>query len=98
MLPPPPIPPAHPLPPAESDPPSIQVPIARTPFDPEWPVHSMGLMNLICSSCHALHWKDERLAKSSIHNPKFGKCCLNGKITLPALDPPPPELQNLLTS
>jgi hypothetical protein len=30
--------------------------------------------------------------------PKFGMCCLSGKITLPPLHPPPPELMQLLTS
>ncbi len=58
----------------------------------------MGLMNVACSYCHALHWKEERLTKSSLRNPKFGKCCLSGKIWLPTLDQLPPELHNLLIS
>jgi len=36
--------------------------------------------------------------KSFLRNPKFGKCCLSGKIWLPTLDQPPPELHTLLTS
>ena len=58
----------------------------------------MGPINLVCPSCHALHWKDERLAKSSLRNPRFGKCCLSDKVHLPPLPPPPPELQNLFIS
>ncbi len=87
-----------PVPPAEPAPPPLQpfaLPLACTPFTPNWPVHDMGPMNLVCPSCYALHWKDERLTKSSLRNPKFGKCCLSGKVHLPPLDPPPPELQNL---
>src|SRR6266508_4654770 len=58
----------------------------------------MGSMNVECPYCHALHWKEERLSKSSLQNPKFGKCCLSGKIWLLTLDQPPLELHNLLTS
>src|SRR6266542_2342290 len=58
----------------------------------------MGSMNIECPYCHALHWKEERLSKSSLQNPKFGKCCLSAKIWLPTLDQPPPELHNLLSS
>jgi len=54
-------------------------------------------MNVECPYCHALHWMEERLSNSSKRNPKFGKCCLSGKIWLPRLDPPPPELLHLLT-
>ncbi|KAH9012550.1 hypothetical protein EDB85DRAFT_1877654, partial [Lactarius pseudohatsudake] len=31
-------------------------------------------------------------------NPKFGMCCYSGKISLPPLQQPPPELSHLLTS
>ena len=63
----PPIPEPIPLPePAVPPLPNVTIPIARTPFTPNWPVHDMGPMNLVCSSCHALHWKDERLTKSSL--------------------------------
>ena len=54
-------------------------------------------MNIQCPSCKALHWLDERLTKSSKINPKFGMCCYQGKISLPPLQPPPPELYHLLT-
>jgi len=55
-------------------------------------------MNIICPYCGAPHWKCERLTSSSLANPKFGRCCLSGKIWLPPLQQPPPELHNLLIS
>jgi hypothetical protein len=54
-------------------------------------------MNIQCPSCKALYWLDERLAKSSKVNPKFGICCYQGKISLSPLQPAPPELYDLLT-
>ena len=90
----PPIPPLLPLPPA----PAQILPIARTPFSPNWPVHNMGPMDVECPYCRALHWKEEHLTRSSLRSPKFGKCCLSGKIWLPTLNQPPPELHNLLSS
>jgi hypothetical protein len=61
-------------------------------------VHSLGALNVQCSSCTALHWLDERLAKSSRRKPLFGMCCLSGKISLPPIHQPPPELLDLLTT
>ncbi|KAF8194927.1 hypothetical protein BJ912DRAFT_807026, partial [Pholiota molesta] len=60
-------------------------------------IHKLGKMDIKCSKCSALHWIDERLAKSSKRNPQFGMCCFNGKIELPNLENPPPELSHLLT-
>lgn len=54
-------------------------------------------MDIKCSKCSALHWIDERLAGTSKQRPRFGMCCFNGKIDLPNLEDPPPELQFLLT-
>ena len=39
----------------------------------------------------------EHLTASSNTNPRFGMCCLSGKIELPPLHPVPPELLQLLT-
>src|SRR5882724_7405634 len=39
---------------------------------------------------------DEHPSSSSKKNPKFGKCCLSGKIQLPELMPPPQPLKRLL--
>ena len=40
----------------------------------------------------------ERLSKSSNKSPKFGTCCLEGKVQLPLLEAPPEPLETLLTS
>ncbi|KAF9025557.1 hypothetical protein BDZ89DRAFT_888347, partial [Hymenopellis radicata] len=48
-----------------------------------------------CPNCHALHWISERLSKSSQISPRFGKCCLQGKVNLPLLPSLPPELEEL---
>ena len=84
-----PIPPQHNL---------ILIPAARQPFDPSWPVHSLGKMDVQCSDCGALHWMAERLAQSSDTRPRFGMCCFQGKIKLTPLHNLPPELHNLYTS
>ena len=60
--------------------------------------HSLGLMNVECPDCHALHFMLEKLTKSSKRSPKFGICCLQGQIQLPPLSEPPPLLHKLLTS
>ena len=40
---------------------------------------------------------DGRIYKSSKRSPKFGMCCFSGKIKLPKLENPPPELIEFLT-
>lgn len=40
----------------------------------------------------------ERLAASSNVSPKFGRCCQDGKVTLPLLPPPPRVLRGLFTA
>ena len=91
-----PLAPAIPLP-ASAIAPQLPLPLARQPFNPNWPVHYMGKMDVPCPDCGALHWHCEKLPKSSQANPKFGMCCFSGKIKLPKLDNPPPELLNLLS-
>ena len=72
------------------------LPLARQPFNKDWPVHNLGDMNIACSDCGALHWLSERLSSSSKIHPKFGTCCFSGKVHLPRLHDPPPELLDLL--
>ena len=57
----------------------------------------LGSMDLECPKCHALHWRAEKLSKSSFRNPKFGACCKSGKIELPYLQKPPVEQLQLFT-
>ena len=58
--------------------------------------HSVGHMNYACSHCGALHFLGEKLANSSVFNPAFGGCCLEGQISLPMPSMPPQPLQDLM--
>ncbi|KAH0602896.1 uncharacterized protein H6S33_008546 [Morchella sextelata] len=58
----------------------------------------MGSMTIVCESCSALHWIDERIAASSKIKPRFEICCKKGDIQLLPLQAPPPYLQYLLQS
>ena len=55
-------------------------------------------MDIACPHCGALHWLAEKLAASSKCLPKFGMCCIEGKVQLPALEALPEPLQQLLTT
>jgi hypothetical protein len=74
-----------------------ELPEARRPFSPAWQVHDLGRMDVVCSGCGAFHWMDEKLSSSHQNNIKFGMCCFSGKMDLPKLHEPPPELRQLLT-
>ena len=54
-------------------------------------------MDKICLSCGALHWINERVASSTIANPKFEDCCKKGEVVLLQLEPLPPILDRLFT-
>jgi hypothetical protein len=53
-------------------------------------------MNVVCPHCQALHWDAEKLSSSTRANVKFGMCCLQGQVDLPAFPDPPLDLRNLL--
>ena len=75
------------------------LPLARRPFDADLTmVHDLGQLTIHCPDCQALHWLAEKLAKSPVSNPRFGMCCFKGKVSLPPLHHPPPELSLLLVS
>ncbi|PIA58920.1 hypothetical protein AQUCO_00400047v1 [Aquilegia coerulea] len=57
--------------------------------------HYLGKMDVICPSCSAYHWLDERLTKSTKKKSFFGMCCLQGKIKLPLLTPLPSAIKLL---
>ncbi|KAG2211413.1 hypothetical protein INT45_006306, partial [Circinella minor] len=60
--------------------------------------HIFPRMNSPCPSCGAQMWINERLTASSLTNPRFGLCCLSGKINLPIPRSPPQELLDLITN
>ncbi|XP_058745744.1 uncharacterized protein LOC131618568 [Vicia villosa] len=50
-----------------------------------------------CRYCSALMWYQERMEKHKHSaNPKYSLCCGNGKVELPFLKTPPPDLTKLL--
>ena len=80
-----------------------ELPLACQPLIPSWDAvisqrHSLGAFDVQCPSCHALHWADERLARSSLTSPKFGTCCNSGKISWPVISNPLEPLRSLLDS
>jgi hypothetical protein len=52
-------------------------------------------MDVKCTHCGALHWKDERVIKSSPANPQFGMCCNHWKVVLAPLGALPAKLETL---
>src|SRR5579859_5646543 len=58
--------------------------------------HSLGSFNIQCPSCHAFHWIDERLTKSTVGTPSFGMYCNSGKVSWPMISDPPEPLRSLL--
>ncbi|KIJ08898.1 hypothetical protein PAXINDRAFT_18006 [Paxillus involutus ATCC 200175] len=57
--------------------------------------NNLGLMNVECSECHALHFDCEKLTKSLRGQIFFGMCYLQGLVKLPALPEWPATLRNL---
>lgn len=73
------------------------LPLARQSLSPSQPYrHSLGYCNVICLSCRALHWIQERSYKSTIDRPLFFACCQQGQISLPAFPDAPEPLNSLL--
>ena len=59
-------------------------------------LYRLGRMDDACPSCNALHWREERTSKSTNALPKFGTCCQNGQVQLPAIRDPPEPLKTFL--
>src|SRR6267154_2351224 len=76
----------------------MAIPPGCQPYQEPANRHSLGAMSVQCPNCHAMHFKSERLTKSSNIHPKFGVCCLQGQIQLPSLSNPPDLLHRLLIS
>ncbi|KAJ4797574.1 hypothetical protein LUZ62_048820 [Rhynchospora pubera] len=51
----------------------------------------------VCPDCYALFWYEERCRKDSrVDNPVYNLCCRGGRVDLPAVQPTPPALLQLL--
>jgi len=59
--------------------------------------NNLGMLTVICSHCHALHFDCEKLTSSRVNHPMFGMCYLQGQIQLPPLQPLTGILHNYLT-
>ena len=59
--------------------------------------HYLGRMEHLCANCHALHWLGERLTTSSMTLPRFGSCCLQGKVCIDYVAAIHPQLLQLYT-
>ena len=58
--------------------------------------HHLGLCDIVCSSCHALHRIQERSYRSRVDNPQFFTCCQRGLIDLPSFPDALEPLKSLL--
>jgi len=45
--------------------------IARQPVLDTLPANDLGIMNILCPFCDALHWLDERVSSSRVGHPEF---------------------------
>ena len=63
----------------------------------DWPQHTCGLMDIQCPHCHSLMWLGEKTGGSSAQ-PKFGICCMSGKVEIPRIPDPPDSLLRMFTS
>ncbi|KAG1809230.1 hypothetical protein EV424DRAFT_1301507, partial [Suillus variegatus] len=72
---------------------NIPIPDGAQPYTEPIDRHTLGPLNVECPNCHAMHFACERLTKSSARNPRFGTCCLEGKVDLPPFPAWPLELQ-----
>ena len=55
--------------------------------------HYLGPMNVVCTSCDALHWEAEKTGRST----NFTMCCEKGKVYVPPFKQPPADLLRLFT-
>ncbi|RPB10743.1 hypothetical protein P167DRAFT_490550, partial [Morchella conica CCBAS932] len=63
-----------------------------------WTLLELGRMTVICPSCQALHWLNERVQESTMALPRFENCCKEGDVQLPGLQQAPEYLLYLLES
>ena len=71
--------------------------LALQPLAPRTSIrHELGRMHVVCQSCRAKHWIEEKVDSSSAELPTFSMCCGKGKVKVPQLEAPPRELDELL--
>lgn len=83
--------------------PAPPLPRGRQPYTERqnYASHDLGGMVHECKDCHALHWRAEKLSKSTGQTAatwRFGLCCSWGDIKIPYLPEAPAELRTLFTA
>ena len=58
--------------------------------------HRLDSCNVLCISCGANHWIEEKIQKNTLQAPKFSTCCRAGIIAMDKFDEPPQPLYSLL--
>lgn len=58
--------------------------------------HDCGPMTYECRFCFTRFWMKERVKASPMRDPRFERCCKQGRVRLPAFREPPQFLQDLL--
>lgn len=90
-------PPAEPVTNQETDTNSTFFPLASVSRVADWTPLDLGHMDVICSNCQALHWRNEAMDPRA-REPRFMVCCKHGDVHIPLLKPLSECLQRLLHS
>jgi hypothetical protein len=59
--------------------------------------HKLSMLNYECSNCQAVHFLEEKNSHSRVGALSFSKCCSNGKVVLPNIHQPTPQIMELFT-
>ena len=73
------------------------LPLAFIDQQAYWRPLELGTMNVLCPSCEAKHWINERSPPSSKTAPRFESCCKKGDVALSKLSTPPDVLRALVS-
>ena len=78
--------------------PSAILPLAFKDCFGDWEILDLGMIDVVCNSCHAWHWAAEKKSKGSRPPQLFESCCKKGSVWLPPWRDLPSYLQQLLRS
>jgi hypothetical protein len=71
--------------------------LALQPLAPHTTIrHGLGRMHVVCQSCRAKHWIEEKVDSSTAELPAFSMCCGRGRSNYRNSEAPPRELDELL--
>ena len=67
---------------------------------PQWTAHNLGAIDVLCTACQALHWREERLRPQDRHHAAAGTfqaCCKHGDTIVERMRALPKPLNTLMT-